>query len=335
MNLTAADDYVQNQAAIAGRLCTESSPGVPLFFIGSSPSQAKKIISPDYPATGVMISINALRRRVSDFEVSDWIGDSGAFTEISNYGYYRYPVEEHFGQICRWVKCGNLLIAVAQDWMCEPFILKRTGLDIATHQRLTIERFDHLLSLSPPVPIMPVLQGYRSSDYISHLQQYSERLQLGAWVGVGSVCRRNGKPDEVADLLRGIKLLRPDLRLHGFGLKLLALENIEVRSLLYSTDSMAWSYPRRFQSVPEPEIPMAHRYQERIHAAGDDSVQKRIPSTAGAGNGQGRKPKWKSATESVRLPKKYIPGLVKIARQWEEREDWRDEMEISKIPYYR
>ncbi|WP_180267993.1 DUF7221 family queuine tRNA-ribosyltransferase-like protein, partial [Nostoc linckia] len=311
--MTADSDNVQNHPAIADRLCTKSSPSQPLFFIGSSPSLANRIVSPDYPAAGVMISVNTLRDRVSDFEVGDWILDSGAFTEISTYGYYRYPVEEYFGQTCRWVKCGNLLTAATQDWMCEAFVLNRTGLDVATHQRLTIERFDQIISLDPPVPIMPVLQGYRSSDYISHLQQYGEeRLPLGSWVGVGSVCKRNGNPQEVADLLRGVKLIRPDLRLHGFGLKMLALENTEIRELLHSCDSMAWSYPRRFQPVPEPEIPVAHRYQQRIHTAVTDSVQNRRqpPPTAGAGNGQGRKPKWKSPTESVRIPKKYIPRVV-------------------------
>lgn len=292
------------------------------FFIGSSPSIAATIINPDYPAAGVMVSVNQLQKRKSNFEVGDWILDSGAFTEISTYGNYRFPVEEHFEQICRWMKCGNLLIAAAQDWMCESFILKRTGLDVATHQRLTVERFDQILSMKPPVPIMPVLQGYRSSDYISHLQQYGQRLQLGSWVGVGSVCRRNGKPGEVADLLRGIKLIRPDLRLHGFGLKMLALENAEVRSLLYSSDSMAWSYPRKFQSTPEPEISMAYRYQQRIYTALSDCVQNRIqPYTAGAGNGQGRKPKWKSKTQSVRLPEKYISRIIELAREWEAQED--------------
>lgn len=308
-----------NSTAISRRLCTESPPAAtPLFFIGSSPSQAQKIISPDYPAAGVMISANILCDRKSDFQCGDWILDSGAFTEVARHGGYRHGVEQYYCQVKRWERVGHLLIAVAQDWMCEPFALKRTGLTVADHQRLTIERYDQLMKLKPSCPIMPVLQGYRVSDYLQHLGNYGNQLGIGAWVGVGSVCRRNGNPDEVADILRFLKLIRPDLRLHGFGLKLLALENIEVRSLLYSTDSMAWSYPRRFQAVPEEEVPMAHNYQQKINAAVNDSVQKRVPKTAGAGNGQGRKPKWKSSTESVRLPKKYIPRLVEIAKQWEE-----------------
>jgi hypothetical protein len=319
--LPAVNDYVQNQAAIAGGLCTKSTPGVPLFFIGSSPSQATSIISPDYPAAGAMISMNTLHDRKSDFTVNDWILDSGAFTEVARHGGYRHGVEQYYHQIHRWARCGNLLIAVAQDWMCEAFVLSRTGLTIDDHQHLTVERYDQLIKLNPPVPVMPVLQGYRVSDYLKHLCDYGDRLVTDAWVGVGSVCRRNGNPLEVADILRAIKLIRPDLRLHGFGLKILALENSQVRSLLYSTDSMAWSYPRRFQHIPEPEIPMAHNYQKRIHAAVTDFVQKRVPPKAGAGNGQGRKPKWKSETQSVRLPKKYITRLTQIAKDWEAEEE--------------
>ena len=318
MSNTAVSDNVHNQSAIAERLCTQSSPGTtPLFFIGSSPSLANRIISPDYPAAGVMISMNTLRDRKSDFDCGDWILDSGAFTEVARHGGYRHGVEQYYYQIHRWAACGRLLTSVAQDWMCEPFVLQRTGLNVPEHQRLTIERYDQLISLNLSVAIMPVLQGYQVSDYIRHLADYGQRLALGAWVGVGSVCRRNGSPEEVVDILRTIKLIRPDLRLHGFGLKILSLENSAVRGLLYSCDSMAWSYPRKFQPNPQPEIPMAHRYQKRIHEAVTDSVQKRPPPTAGAGNGQGRKPKWNSPTESVRIPKKYIPRVLEIVREWD------------------
>ena len=282
---------------------------------------AKRIVSPENPAAGVMVSVNALGDRKSDFEVVDWILDSGAFTEVARHGGYRKGVEEYYWQICRWSRCGNLLMAAAQDWMCEAFVLERTGLTIERHQELTIERYDQLISLAPPVPIVPVLQGYRISDYLSHLQQYGDRLQLGMWVGVGSVCRRNSNPQEVADILRTIKLLRPDLRLHGFGLKILALENAEVRSLLYSCDSMAWSYPRRFQpgnDSVQNQVEIAHEYQKKVQARVSDSVQKRIPRTAGAGNGQGRKSGWNTPTTAIRVPKKYAQKLISLAREWDD-----------------
>ncbi|MEG3437311.1 hypothetical protein V0288_09285 [Pannus brasiliensis CCIBt3594] len=296
------------------RFCTKT---LPAFFIGCSPSQAGKIISPAYPASGVMISIATLQHRKSDFSVGEWILDSGAFSEIARYGKYRVSVETYFHQVCRWARCGKLLIAVAQDYMCEDFILERTGLSISDHQRLTIERYDSLLSLAPPIPVMPVLQGYRASDYLKHLQDYGDRLSEGMWVGVGSVCRRNGKPDEIADLLRTIKLIRPDLRLHGFGLKRLCLERSEVRGLLHSCDSRAWSYPRMFGQAEKTEIEYAHQYQEGVYNAVTDNVQKRTPLTAGAGNGQGRKPKWNSPTTAIRVPAKFAPKLLEIAREWD------------------
>lgn len=309
---------------ISPRFRTKSSTaGNPLFFIGSSPSQAATIINPQNPAAGVMVSVNQLRRRKSDFSVADWMLDSGAFTEVARHGGYRTGVEEYYWQICRWSRCGNLLIAVAQDYMCEPFVLDRTGLSVEEHQQLTIERYDQLLKTNPPVPIMPVLQGYRSSDYLKHLQQYGDRLNLNQWIGVGSVCRRNGNPNEIANILKGIKLLRPDLRLHGFGLKIQALNNPEVRNLLYSCDSMAWSYPLRFRfqpgndSVQNQAQVIAHEYQEKVTVVCDSVQNRQPPSTAGAGNGQGRKPGWNSPTKAIRVPEKYADRLIELARQWD------------------
>lgn len=320
-------DFVQNHRAIASRFCTKSSPHNVKFFIGCSPSQAATIINPEFPAAGVMVSINQLRSRKSDFQAGDWILDSGAFTEVARHGGYRFGVEQYYWQICRWSRVGNLLIAVAQDWMCEPFVIERTRLSIAQHQQLTIERYDQLLKLNPPVLIMPVLQGYQSSDYLIHLQQYGDRLALGQWVGVGSVCRRNGNPNEIANILKSIKLLRPDLRLHGFGLKAIALENLEVKELLYSCDSMAWSYPFRrprddLRRPPSNSVQnreeIAHNYQKKISDRLMGCTNRPIPRTAGAGNGQGRKPKWKAGkTKVIRVPEKFADDLIVIALKWD------------------
>jgi len=209
------------------------------FFVGlHQPSDAKRV--PDS-----FISVNRLRDRKSDFTVGDWIMDSGAFSTILTHGGYPEGVEEYAKQINRWKQCGNLLAAVAQDYMCEPGMLKLTGLTVADHQRLTIERYDALLPLVTDCYIMPVLQGYDPSDYVDHIRQYGERLKPGMWVGVGSVCKRNGNPGAIAEVLMAIKGDRPDLQLHGFGLKKTALQFGLVRALLHTADSMAWSYHAR------------------------------------------------------------------------------------------
>jgi hypothetical protein len=94
---------------------------------------------------------------------------------------------------------------------------------------------------------MPVLQGFRPEEYADHVRAYGDRLAPGAWVGVGSVCKRNADPEAVLAVLQAILEVRPDLRLHGFGLKKTALEDLAIVSCLYSADSMAWSHSARRQ----------------------------------------------------------------------------------------
>lgn len=214
-------------------------PGTLEFFVGvHQPSDAKQFHR-------ACISINRLRSRKSDFAVNTWMMDSGAFTELSTYGHYRHDVGEYAKLARRWVGCGDLRAIVAQDYMCEPWITGKTGLSVPEHQRLTVERYDALLDEDIPCHIMPVLQGFAADDYVRHLEMYGDRLAHGSWVGVGSVCKRQGRPSVIVDLLKGIKKLRPDLRLHGFGVKKTALMNREIQKLLSTADSMAWSFAAR------------------------------------------------------------------------------------------
>src|SRR5436853_7177742 len=108
-----------------------------------------------------MISVNRLRNRKSDFSVNAWMLDSGAFTELARFGHYRNSVQEYADCIKRWKTCGELLTAVSQDYPCELPMREKTGLTVADHQRLTIERYDELLQCDTGVYILPVLQGYQ------------------------------------------------------------------------------------------------------------------------------------------------------------------------------
>ena len=212
------------------------------FFTGlHQPSDARHF-------DAAFVSVNRLRTRKAPMVIGDWIMDSGAFTEITTHGRYRHSVEQYAAEIRRWSGNGNLLAAVAQDFMCEPFVVKKTGLSVAEHQRLTILRYDELLACDTAgIYILPVLQGFTPDDYVRHLHAYGTRLSIGQWVGVGSVCKRNGDIRMIEAVLKAIKQARPDLRLHGFGLKTTALSSGLVRSLLYTADSMAWSYSARKQ----------------------------------------------------------------------------------------
>lgn len=229
------------------------------FFTGlHQPSDARHF-------DAAFVSVNRLRARKGPFTVRDWIMDSGAFTEISTHGHYRHSVADYAAEIRRWAGNGRLLAAVAQDWMCEPWIVERTGLSVPEHQRLTVERYDALMREDcAGIYVMPVLQGYAPEDYVRHLAQYGERLSRGAWVGVGSVCKRNGDPQAVAAVLLAIKQARPDLRLHGFGLKGTALADPLVTGLLHTADSMAWSFAARRQGRNANDWREALRWGEAI-----------------------------------------------------------------------
>jgi hypothetical protein len=229
------------------------------FFIGlHHPSVA-------WPFRQVMISVNTLAQRKSDFRVNDWILDSGAFSQISRHGRFVISPEAYLRAIQRWNKCGNLICAVTQDWMCEDFILERTGLSVEEHQDRTIQSYLYLRERAP-VYVMPVLQGFTPDDYVRHLHGYNMFLDPGTWIGVGSVCKRNGNLDAIEDVLLAIKSKRPDLRLHGFGLKVQALESGTVRSLLYSSDSMAWSFADLYEGGNGHDPRVALRYAAKVEA---------------------------------------------------------------------
>lgn len=229
------------------------------FFVGlHQPSDARHF-------ERAFVSVNRLRSRRSDFAVRDWIMDSGAFTEIATHGHYRSSVAEYAAQIRRWRTCGRMLAAVAQDWMCEPWIVQKTGLTVAEHQRLTVERFDALRDVvAGDAYVLPVLQGYTVADYLRHLDAYGDRLAPSQWAGVGSVCKRNANVREVEAILAVIRDARPDLRLHGFGLKVTALQSATVRDALYSADSMAWSYNARKNGRNANDWREAARFSERV-----------------------------------------------------------------------
>lgn len=220
-----------------------------------------------------LISVNRLLTRKSDFSVQNWILDSGAFTRIMS-GKQHISLEEYASIIQRWRRCGILQAAVTQDYPCSPATLKRTRLTIEEHQKLTIDRYDRLLDkilelehqkqleleyrydfycsdiedYDPEfandcfdgydfdIPyIMPVLQGNKANDYVTHLKAYGDRLEKAMWVGVGSLVGKG--PKEIEAILLALKSHRPDLKLHGLGVGKSVLKSAIAWDCLHSADS--------------------------------------------------------------------------------------------------
>lgn len=201
------------------------------FFVGVDGVQHAKHFDSSF------ISVKRLMQRKSAFQVGDWIMNSGAFSTIAKFGCYPEPVSAYAAEIVRWKNNGNLLAAVAQDYMCEPAILTKTQLSVTAHQTLTIQRYDNLLQCNTGCYIMPVLQGFTPDEYLQHVDAYGNRLASTSWIAVGSICKRKS-PKQIFDVLVAIKSKTPTLQLHGFGLTTRALMLPEIRSLLTTADSM-------------------------------------------------------------------------------------------------
>jgi hypothetical protein len=178
----------------------------------------------------------------------DWALDSGAFTELSKFGGWLTSAKTYAESVRRYRdEVGRLVFASPQDWMCEPHILKLTGLSVEEHQARTIDNYCELRGIAPDLPWVPVLQGWTTGDYQRHVDAYYDRgveLHELARVGVGSICRRSSV-HSICNVLSWLKA--EGLKLHAFGLKANALEL--ARDHIVSADSMAWSFSARKEAA--------------------------------------------------------------------------------------
>lgn len=172
--------------------------------------------------------------------------DSGGFTELSLYGRWRTSARRYLAAVRRYIDQLGEPDFAAQDMMCEPDMLKRTGLTVETHQLSTVLNYIGLRNEAPEIPWLPVVQGWTVSSYLRCVELYDRvgvDLRTLPRVGVGSVCRRESTLS--ASLIFGELAHRAGLgNLHGFGLRSRGLS--QFGETLASSDSMAWSVGARF-----------------------------------------------------------------------------------------
>lgn len=157
------------------------------------------------------------------------------------HGKWVTPADGYAAAVARYAQqVGRPDFAAPQDWMCEPFMIERTGLSVREHQERTVASYLELRRIAPGLPFIPVLQGWRLADYLTCADLYAaEGIDLAALplTGLGSVCRRQST-GEIAAIVTA--LARRGIRLHGFGVGLHLYGH-----RLASADSMAWSYTAR------------------------------------------------------------------------------------------
>jgi hypothetical protein len=188
--------------------------------------------------------VRLAKRRAFPRATTAWALDSGGFSELSLHGDWRTTPMTYVAEVARFVReVGMLEWAAPQDWMCEPEMVKKTGLTVREHQRRTVFNYVELRELAPDLPFVPVLQGWTMGDYEDCIELYARTgvdLAELPRVGIGSVCRRQ---NTLRAALLVKDLARQGLKLHGFGFKATGLR--AAGDALASSDSMAWSLHAR------------------------------------------------------------------------------------------
>jgi hypothetical protein len=183
-------------------------------------------------------------RRTLPRAAMGWALDSGGFTELRLHGAWRTTAPEYVAAVRRYRdEIGRLEWAAQQDWMCEPFIVAKTGLTVSEHQVRTVANYLELRGLAPDLPFVPVLQGWTRDDYHRCVELYQRagiNLAAERLVGVGSVCRRQAT-GEIEVIVHSLASL--GIPLHGFGVKAGGL--VRYADCLASADSLAWSFEAR------------------------------------------------------------------------------------------
>jgi hypothetical protein len=220
-------------------------PG-PVFYLGAH--QPHWLWRAGFP---LFVSHRQLaRRRGLRPATCRWALDSGGFTALTLDGRYLMTAGQYAEAVTGYAeRIGGLDFAAPMDWMCEPFMIERTGLSITEHQHRTVANYLELRQIAPGLPLIPVLQGWQLPDYLACADLYqSAGVTLAGMprVGIGSVCRRQST-GQIAEIVSA--LAARGLRLHGFGVKTGGLHLYGHQ--LASADSMAWSYSaRRAPALP-------------------------------------------------------------------------------------
>ncbi|MFJ1757619.1 hypothetical protein [Kitasatospora sp. NPDC088134] len=219
---------------------TEPPPRETTFYLGVPPSWAPRSSVP------VMLSANALMNyrlggERSPVARSRYAVDSGGFSQVGKHGDYLLDPDAWGGMVYRIMDRFGAppdFVSV-QDFMTEPQIIARTGWTLELHQEFTVDSYLYLTREFEHAPWLPVLQGQKVEDYLTHCAMYAAAgvdLAELPLVGVGSVCRRQGTR-ETGHILAA--LAGRSLKLHGFGIKADCLR--KYGHLLASADTLAWS----------------------------------------------------------------------------------------------
>jgi hypothetical protein len=173
-----------------------------------------------------------------------WTVDCGGYQLLKEQAVYDFSIDEYL----EYISANSEYIdrVVLRDWACEPDLIEGQERSVTDHQQWSLA--DHIAMVKGiddrglDVEPMAVVQGYTKEQYLSHLDSLAEHGLIFDSVGIGSVCARDDVA-EIAGVVDAVATALPDrCAIHGFGMKVTALANEQIRAELESVDTAAWDY---------------------------------------------------------------------------------------------
>lgn len=171
--------------------------------------------------------------------------DSGGFQFMTQFKDYPYPPSRYVD----YVNTFKPHFYASMDYPCEPELLEIHKTTVKEQIEKTIEKNAELIDIPSESILIPVIQGWNPEDYTYCVDRLRENGLLSNYMAVGSLCIRKS----IKNVKKVISALREALprsvKLHGFGLKIDSFKHRYVFDNLYSSDSMAWLFNKKFGRV--------------------------------------------------------------------------------------
>lgn len=209
--------------------------GLPVLF--SSNAFART----DQNKTFKRFNLTAAKRLPADM---DCALDSAGFVAMALYGDYRWSPEQYM----ELVRARDWAWWSPLDYCVEPEVASdRVTKEIRISA--TVAGYDKCVRLAQDWEVKPpicILQGYEAQDYVRCARAIGlERLP--SLIGLGSVCRRHlGGPAGVATIFDALDNVLPNhCKIHAFGVKSGAIQQLGRHPRLFSVDSMSYDAAAR------------------------------------------------------------------------------------------
>ena len=163
--------------------------------------------------------------------------DSGGFSFFRKFAAYPFTPDDYLALVRHY----QPLVYASLDYPCEP--------DTAgswTNEERIEATLDHLayLKRADVAGLLPVVQGYTTSERLFCMDEMLKRGLWAGYVGVGSLCALRSVK-QIAETVGVLADNAPDgTHFHLFGVKLDYFQKYEPPSCVLSADTAAWSFGR-------------------------------------------------------------------------------------------